>query len=185
MSLDQVQPTTPEVDAPIVAVGAGQPEYNTIAGAQVTHPQYPFATELGWNTMLYAFRPDEAHREAIARGADVYVSLLTFGRPVSPILVHVGKEAAAAAYGITPTDVRTTMTAEAIQNEERDVVDRARLVAGWCRAGADSPVISHETAAVYMLAQELLGKLADEVGRLRGELSAFQALDYRVAEVRP
>ena len=90
--------TEPELAARIVTVAESQEEYLTVRAALVTSPDY--AAPRGYNTVVMAFRPDEAQRRAIAAGEDLYVSLLTFGQPQQPIMVMVGKKTAAGTFGV-------------------------------------------------------------------------------------
>ena len=96
--LRQLRQIAPEVDAPCVAIAEEQEQYQTIYAAQVRHPSLP--APLGWNALLLAFRLDDEQRQAIAEGADLYVSLLTFGGPMQPIVVQVGKHSASAVYNV-------------------------------------------------------------------------------------
>lgn len=97
-AMKQLRAVAPELDCRICAIAEGQHEYLTIYGGFLTNPSYPAPN--GYNTALLAFRLDEEHRKAIAEGADIYVSLLTFGNPMQPIIVQVGKESASATYNV-------------------------------------------------------------------------------------
>jgi hypothetical protein len=90
----------PEVKAPKTCIAKNQPEYSVLTVARVTHPLYGVAEECDHNSLLMAFRPTAEERAAISSGADIYVSLLTGGAPMQPILTLVGKERAAAAFGL-------------------------------------------------------------------------------------
>lgn len=95
-----MNPTPPELDARKVKMAEGQEEYETIEAAVVDHPDFP----VGGNTRVMAFRPTDEERRKISEGADIYVSLLTFGQPMNPLLVLVGKEEAAAVYNVKTTE---------------------------------------------------------------------------------
>lgn len=90
----------PEVKAPKVCLAKNQAEYSVITVALVKHPLYGVAEGREHNSLLMAFRPTPEERAAIGAGADLYVSLLTGGLPMQPILTLVGKESAAAAFDL-------------------------------------------------------------------------------------
>lgn len=98
----------PKLVAPQVTIAEEQDEYKTVTAALVYHPSYPYASRrvvgqverLDMNGLVLAFRPTDEERAKIAAGSDVYVSLLTFGRPMQPIIVTVGEHETAAIYGL-------------------------------------------------------------------------------------
>lgn len=96
---DQLRAIAPELNCNVIAIAESQEEFLTIYAGLVRNPGYA-APNGKWNTILLAFRPDDAQRKAIAEGADVYVSLLTFGGPMPGIIVQVDKDSAAAAYNV-------------------------------------------------------------------------------------
>lgn len=98
----QLRAIAPELDAEVVSIAENQTEYRPIYAA-LTHQPGFFAPD-GWNTIVLAFRPDEAQRAAIAAGEDIYVSLLTGGGPMQPIMVLVGKRTAGAAFNVPVID---------------------------------------------------------------------------------
>lgn len=53
--------------------------------------------------LAMVFQPDADERARILRGENVYISLLTFGHPMQPIIVLVGKRDAALAFGLAPS----------------------------------------------------------------------------------
>ena len=71
----------PQVEAPSKVVAEQQEEYAPVSVALVSHSEYPVVrTRHGdFNLVLMAFRPSEEERAALAAGADLYISLLTFG----------------------------------------------------------------------------------------------------------
>ena len=102
-ALQQLRAVAPEVDVPCVAVAEKQQEYLTVYAGLACNPGYPAVVRpdgTRWNTHLLALRPDRHHLAALAAGADIYVSLLTFGRPMPPFIVQVGKASVAAAYNV-------------------------------------------------------------------------------------
>lgn len=92
-----MQSTTPEVDAPLIEIAKDQAEFLPVVGALVHASGYG-GPQL--NTILLAFRPSPAERAAIAGGADIYVSQLTFGGPMHGIIVTAGKEEASRIYNV-------------------------------------------------------------------------------------
>lgn len=92
--------TPPEVRTEKVCLAKNQPEYKVLTVALVNHPTYAVPFETRPNSVLMAFRPTDEERQRIATGEDIYVSLLTFGGLMQPILVLCGKHEAAAAFGV-------------------------------------------------------------------------------------
>lgn len=90
----------PEVKAPKTCVARNQAEYSVLTVARVTHPIYAVGEGETHNSLLMAFRPTADERARIAAGDDFYVSLLTGGGPMQPILVFAGKDEAAHAFGL-------------------------------------------------------------------------------------
>jgi hypothetical protein len=90
----------PQVDAPCIVIAEEQEEYKPVSAALVLHPLYGVAPGREHNSVLLAFRPSNEERARLVSGADVYISLLTFGGPMQPILVMCGKEEAAQNFGI-------------------------------------------------------------------------------------
>lgn len=86
----------PRLVAPQVTIAENQAEYATVTGALVKHPD--FAGEA--NTVVLAFKPNPLERTRLAAGEAIYVSLLTFGGPMQPVLVTAGKYETAAIYGV-------------------------------------------------------------------------------------
>lgn len=80
-----------------VRIAEEQAEFKTVSAAIVWHD--------GHQTLatLLAFRPSEDERARIAAGEDVYISLLTGGGPMQPIIVLCGKHEAAAAFNVRAT----------------------------------------------------------------------------------
>lgn len=92
-----MQSVTPELDAPRIRVGPpeGKTEadgFNTIVGAGVHHHT--------GESLVYAFRPTDTERAKIAEGADIYVSLLTYGGSPQGIMVMTGRDEASAVFNV-------------------------------------------------------------------------------------
>lgn len=82
-----------------IRVAEDQEEYLTLPAAIVRHP--------GYNNVpchMLCLRLDTAEKLAIAEGADIYINLLSFGKALQPILVLIGKETAASAFGLEPEE---------------------------------------------------------------------------------
>lgn len=93
----------PKLDAPQVTIAEEQEEFKPITAALVHHPLYPAplvrmaegAEPQLLNAIVLAFRPDERERALLAGGEDIYISLLTFLKPMPGISVYAGKRDAA------------------------------------------------------------------------------------------
>jgi hypothetical protein len=94
----------PKIDAPVITIAEEQEEYKTVVAAQAKHPLYGCMLGRNHNSLVLAFRPTDAERRRLAAGEDIYVHLLTFGGPMTPIIVNVGAEEAAACYGLKVTE---------------------------------------------------------------------------------
>lgn len=70
----------PRTGAPEITVAEDQPEYLALTAAVYD------------NTLLtrWTFTPEE--RARIAAGEDLYLGVMTFGRPLQPLSVQVGAE---------------------------------------------------------------------------------------------
>lgn len=94
-----MQPTTPKLAAKRVIVAKSQPPYLPIEAALVRHPG--FASPWGMtNAHVVAFQPTPAELEQLNAGEAIYLSLLTFGGPMTPIIMTVGAEETAAIYNV-------------------------------------------------------------------------------------
>lgn len=81
-----MRPVAPQTGAPEVTIAEEQPEYQTLTGAV-----YDFEEgDDRRRAILTRWQPDDADRAALAAGEDVFVMLLTFGRPMQPLRVQVG-----------------------------------------------------------------------------------------------
>jgi hypothetical protein len=90
----------PQVDAPTTSIARDQEEFLESTAALVTNPEYTVALGYNHNTVLLAFRPNEEERRRLRAGDDLYIAILTGGQPINPIMLHVGREEAAAAFKI-------------------------------------------------------------------------------------
>lgn len=97
-ALKQLRAIAPQLGCPVIAIAENQPEYMTIYAGLVKHPDFP--APAGHNANVLAYRLDEEHRQAIADGEDLYITLLTGGGPMQPIIAQVGKHSAAAAFNV-------------------------------------------------------------------------------------
>lgn len=97
-----MNPVRPELPLPIATAGKGQKQYKPIEVALATLPGYPTRRGKHHNTVVMAFKPTEEEAARIARGDLIYVHLLTFGEPQTPIILNVGSDEAASLYGILP-----------------------------------------------------------------------------------
>jgi hypothetical protein len=91
---------SPEVKAPKTCIARNQAEYRVLTVARVSHPLYGVEEGRDHNSLLMAYRPTDDERRRIAAGEDIYISLLTGGTSMQPILVLTGKEEAAGAFGL-------------------------------------------------------------------------------------
>ena len=72
----------PRTGAPEVTIAEDQHQYKTLVGAQYDDPP----------AMLTRWRLDDADRERVAAGEDIYLAVLTFGGPFPPLSIQVGPE---------------------------------------------------------------------------------------------
>lgn len=86
----------PELDVPVIAVAENQGEYLTVYAGVAQVPGYGQAH-------VVRAQLDAEERAAVARGEDLYIGLLTFGGPMTPLLVHVGKGTMAAVLNVRTT----------------------------------------------------------------------------------
>jgi hypothetical protein len=94
---------TPMLEAPQLRVAEDQPQYTPVTVALMHNPDFIARQRRDgtrYNAVVMAFRPSDEERAQLAAGADIYVSLLTFGEPQQPIIVTAGKEAMADVYGV-------------------------------------------------------------------------------------
>jgi hypothetical protein len=105
----------PRLVAPQVTIAEDQDQYKTMTAAIVRHPLYaagrvafdddtPGLPEgenvIPANSIVVAFQPSEEERAQLAAGEAIYISLLTYNRPMNPIIVSVGAAATAAIYDL-------------------------------------------------------------------------------------
>lgn len=78
----------PRTGAPEVDIAESQHEYKQLVGAVYVNSQYgPTATEL-----VFRITMSEEERLQIAKGADIFLGVLTFGRPLQPLTIQVGPQ---------------------------------------------------------------------------------------------
>lgn len=95
----------PELKAPTVMVAEDQEEFMTVCAAMVHAP-----TDRGLvPAHLLCMRFTDEERQAIAEGADLYLSLLTGGGSMQAVMPLVGKEQASAVFNI-PVETETKET---------------------------------------------------------------------------
>lgn len=90
----------PKIQATQVTIAEDQEEFLPVTAALVTNTGYDISPDRGYNTVVVAFRPSDEERARIARGEDLYLSLLTFARPMQGVILSVGERETAAMYGL-------------------------------------------------------------------------------------
>ena len=78
-----MRPVAPRTGAPEVTIAEEQEEYMPI-----TAGVYEYGN--GTRALLTRWRLDDDERARIAAGEDLYLMLLTFGRPMQPVSLRVG-----------------------------------------------------------------------------------------------
>ncbi|MDI7267494.1 MAG: hypothetical protein QME96_05825 [Myxococcota bacterium] len=73
----------PRVGFPEIMLAENQPEYLTTCAAVITYDDGSVGVMTRW-------RLTDEERQRIAAGEDLYLTLLTFGRPMQPIMLEVG-----------------------------------------------------------------------------------------------
>lgn len=84
----------PKLDAPQITIAEEQDEFKPVTAALVYNSTYPAVqTEHGpLNAIVLAFRPNDEERARLTAGEDIYISLLTFMRPMQGIIVSAGHQ---------------------------------------------------------------------------------------------
>lgn len=80
-------PIRPRLGGPERVYAAGQPEYEPLAVACYDENWQPSARG-GTIVSRWTFSADE--RQRIAAGEDLFIGILTFGKPLQPLVVEVG-----------------------------------------------------------------------------------------------
>lgn len=75
----------PRTGAPEISVAENQPEYKTLTAAL-------YRDQDERQMLLTRWRLTDAERELLLNGEDLYVALVTCGKPMQPLLVQVGPE---------------------------------------------------------------------------------------------
>ena len=73
----------PRVGCPEVQLGQNQEEYYEVAAAVVTYAD-------GSKSVLTRWRLSVKEQQQIADGADLYLTVYTFGEPMQPVNLEVG-----------------------------------------------------------------------------------------------
>lgn len=108
----------PQLKARIINVAEDQPEYEPVLTAIVRHPDFNSHFP---NTRLMAFVPTPEELELLNKGEAVYVGLLCFDKPQTPMNIMVGKEVASLVYNVPVDDTKPEASADAIY----DLFDRS------------------------------------------------------------
>jgi hypothetical protein len=74
----------PQTGAAEITVAVSQEEYEPIITAMYLE------TELRSLVYVSRWKPSDKEREAIARGEDIYLAVLTFGRQLQPTMIQIG-----------------------------------------------------------------------------------------------
>lgn len=92
----------PKLDAPQVTIAEEQAEFKPVTAALVHNRLYPAVQSQHGplNAIVLAFRPNDKERARLAAGEDIYVSLLTFLRPMPGIIVSAGSREPAAMFNV-------------------------------------------------------------------------------------
>lgn len=78
------RPIAPRVGLPEVMLAEEQPEYLTVCVAMVTYTD-------GTQGIMTRWKLSDEEKAKIAAGEDIYLSLLTFGQPMQPITLEIGR----------------------------------------------------------------------------------------------
>lgn len=97
----------PKLEAVQLTIAEEQEEYKSVTAAVVQHPDYPGVRVrlpdgqvAQYNSIVLAFRPTDEERAKLVAGEDLYVSLLTFGKPMQGIILTVGPQEFAQWFGV-------------------------------------------------------------------------------------
>ena len=74
----------PRVGCPEIMLAEDQEEYLDVCVAVVPYSD-------GSTGIMTRWRLSDVERDKIAAGEDIYLSLLTFGRPMPPIILEIGR----------------------------------------------------------------------------------------------
>ena len=78
------RPVAPRVGFPEAMFAEEQPEYLTICVAMVTYKD-------GTQEIMTRWKLSDEEKAKVAAGEDIYLSLLTFGEPMQPIKLEIGR----------------------------------------------------------------------------------------------
>ena len=93
----------PRLVAPQITVAEEQEEFLPVTVALVKNPNYPAVPlQPGWdfNTLVLAFKPSEHELAQLNAGKPLYLSMLTFGKPMQGVILTVGDEETAGMYNV-------------------------------------------------------------------------------------
>lgn len=77
----------PRTGAPEITLAEEQTEYAPVTVAVYAHPDLG-----GARTLFSRWRLTPEERERVAAGEDIYLGLVTFDRPMQPIMIQVGSD---------------------------------------------------------------------------------------------
>lgn len=81
-----MRPVAPRIGAPEIMIAEDQEEYRTLVGAVVKRSLE--GTEQ--ICVVTRWTLTDAERAAVLAGEDIYVEILTFGKPLNPLHIQVG-----------------------------------------------------------------------------------------------
>jgi hypothetical protein len=91
---DVIRPVAPSTGAEEMVLAREQAQYNEIVVAKYISLEHDengvIIPDSAIPTMLYRFKPTEQQRRQIMAGQDLFLSVLTFGRPPLPLSLQVG-----------------------------------------------------------------------------------------------
>jgi hypothetical protein len=95
----------PRLRAPQITIAEEQADFLPVTAAIVRnsgYPSVPTGIAECWeaNTVVLAFLPSDAERAKIAQGEPIYLSMLTFMRPMQGVILSVGDRETAGMFGI-------------------------------------------------------------------------------------
>lgn len=79
-------PIKPDTGAKEIVIAKDQPEYHPLPAAVYENEQY------GSPELLTRWTLSDEERQAVLAGEDIYISVLTFGKPYPPMTVQVGPQ---------------------------------------------------------------------------------------------
>lgn len=92
-TVNTIRCVTPNTGAEEMVLAADQPQYEEVVVAKyLSYPQHAHGVLAGEPvpTILYRFHPTEQQRREISAGQDLFLAVMTFGRPPLPLELLVG-----------------------------------------------------------------------------------------------